>query len=146
MIVETRDTGIVNAIINDPAIREAVAFGAHGLDVTALVRHPANITFLGAHGVLIFIQIAEDIYEAHAAVLPTGWGEWTYSAGHETVRRMFSEHDARALIFPCPVNNPRASWGARMLGAEPRWRGIVNDREIIAFGLTRDEWEKRTCQ
>ncbi len=147
MIVKTRNPAAINRIINDPAVHDAVAVGLGHLDSERVVTNPHNATFVGEHGCIMFVQISKDVYEVHAAVLPAGWGDWTNIAGHEAVRRMFEEYGAAALIFPCPADNPRASWGARMLGAEPRWRGKGRGGiELVAYGLTREMWEARTCQ
>lgn len=137
MIEQTRDAAKVNRIANDPRIFEAVSYGhPYPLDMTRVIEAPGNVTFVGEHGAFIFVLCAPDVYEVHAAVLPEGQGAWTKEAGADALDVIFRDVGARAVLFPCPIDNRAAVAGAVMLGA----KRLCENGEFTIYGLTADAW------
>jgi hypothetical protein len=144
-----RDTegDTINAIVNHPEVRPWVLREDQNLDFRAIANDPRIFLLVGDPplGSIIFSQIVTGVYEAHAAVLPQGRGEWTAELSQAAMHYMFTATDCVEILTRVLQGHVAAASLARHLGLIERWaceafpfRGRMVPYTV--WGITMMDW------
>lgn len=145
-IERSTDAARINAILNHPDVRPwVVSSDDAALDVTAAAANPRDHFLLGEHGVFLCFWLMDGLYEAHAAVLMEGRGEWTRDFGANALIHMFTQTDAVELLTRVPQGHPACLALVKLLGFSMRWERPLcrfRGREVpySVWSLTMQDW------
>jgi hypothetical protein len=149
MIIHRDTTGAaVNRIWNHPEVRPWIVNGPdHELDLRPAALDPRYWLLVGEPelGSFFCVRFDAGLYEAHAAVLPEGRGEWSLEFGRSAIRAMFTGTDCIEILTRVPQGHPACLALVRNLGFSPRWtRPSCNFRgrnvPCTVWSLTMQEW------
>lgn len=113
MIERVFDPAIVNALLNDPAIRPTIG-GEGEMDVTALVEDPRNVFFMAPGGGMAFLWRGPGIYEAHTHFLCRGAD--ALNLAQAMMARLWRDFPVRMVWGLTPLKLRNARWFNRKLG------------------------------
>lgn len=124
MIHRDLDGDMVNRIISHPEVRPWVLREDQDMDFRAIARDPRIYLLVGEPpvGSIIFAQVTMGVYEAHAAVLPQGRGNWTTDLAQSSIYYMFTATDCIEILTRVLEGHVGAAVLARQLGFRERWR------------------------
>ena len=109
MIARQRDAKRLNEIVNHESVKPHLQFLSDGpIDLSDLVRDPANYLLMGEHGGVLFIRLQNGLYEAHTQVLPQGRGTGVLDLARLAQQWMFTRTDALELVSKCPTLRTKA--------------------------------------
>lgn len=137
----------LNRIINHPEVRPWVMSEHQNLDFRILARDPRIFLLVGDPpiGSIVFGQVVTGVYEAHAAVLPQGRGEWMTELSEAAMRYMFMATDCIEILTRVLQGHVAAAALARRLGFVERWgcpefpfRGRMVPYTV--WGITMMDW------
>jgi hypothetical protein len=84
MIERCFDAVLLNALVNDPAIRPDVGGdGESYLDLTAVLAEDRNVLLVGTAGGFLATWTAPETYEVHTFILPHGRGPQAFALARE---------------------------------------------------------------
>lgn len=150
MIERQSSASLVNRVVNDPSVYPWVCGPVTGeLDLTGPIESGNYIALFGEHGGFLFWKIADGVYDAHSAVLPTGRGRWALDAAKSALNAMFNG-DAAEIMMTVPRGNVAVR--ALVRSVKAKYRGRIEDGWMIGgkpvaadiFSLTKSDWEQ--CQ
>lgn len=91
MIQRSFDGELLNAIVNDPAVRPDVGGdGESWLDLTPVSGDEKNYLLLGAAGGFLATWTAPETYEIHTFILPRGRGQQAFELAREGLDYMIA--------------------------------------------------------
>ena len=139
---------VLNAIANDEDVREGCAPGYHDIDLSKFFDDARNVCFLyqseysGAwQGALLFRYKIYDIYEGHYLCTATLRGKEALQFVKRSLKTMFLEYGASAIVGDTPRDNRAARAMNRALGARPIGKSTDSlGRACISYVLERKKW------
>lgn len=150
-----RDTDgrAVNRIVNHAAVRPwmvGTPAGDNGepLDLAPLARDPRHRLLIGepeAYGAFMCVQLLDGVYEAHAAVMPEGRGQWTLEFAEAALHHLFTATDAVEILTRVPQGHLASLTLVRRLGFACRWsrpscRFRGRDVPYTVWSLVMQDW------
>lgn len=146
MIERTTDASFLNEVVNHPTVRPFMHAPDGELDLTPMVTNPANLTLVGEHGGMIFVQHVSGTFEIHTQVLPSGRGAWALEMAHAAVDWLFCRTGAVEVFTRVPEGNVGAMALARACGAKPEQKvtQILSGVETVVeiYGGRIQDWLK----
>jgi len=134
----------INAILNDPSVRQSVADeGNKPLDISAAVSNQQNILLMGEFGGCMFFYLQPGVYEVHTQVLRHARGRWTRALTQACAEWMFTRTPAYEIVTRVPKLHIPARAAALAQGMryeftrpmECRFHGTVMDVDIHSFRI-----------
>jgi hypothetical protein len=138
---------LVNRIVHHPEVRPWVLSDKQDLDFRMIANDPRVFLLVGepAIGTIVFSQVVPGVYEAHAAVMPEGRGEWMTQLSEASIRYMFLSTNCIEILTRVMEGHVAAAALARQLDFVPRWscpafRFRGKDVPYTVWGLTMMDW------
>lgn len=143
-LATTEDFPRIEAICNDPALREWAADGAPPFDA-ACIKTP-SFAVIGEEGCFLAMAIEPSRYMVHTSILPAYRGQQAQVASQEALRVAFCETDALELETLVPASIPHAFLFARQMGFRQRfkreslwpWQGQLHS--VAFLSMTVLDW------
>lgn len=152
MIRRSFDAAEINSILNDPSVFELIKLPGMkpDLDVSPVLRNPANVLLMADGGGIIFAQAEPGIYEVHTNFLETHRGRDAIRASLEAYRWMFTHTDCMILQTKVPVFNKAAEKFCGIVGAtkdferKGTWLTDSGPADMSYWTLSYESWLRRT--
>lgn len=151
MIQRTKDTQLLNRLVNDPSVFPMVSFdGDTEADLTDFVNNPNNIALASEDkGCFLLIWMEPGVYELHTCFTDKGRGKYVIRAFKEMFEYMFIQTDCYEILTKVPLYNLGADWIARHMGftfefeCQTRFRknGELVDMKFYAMRI--QDWIKQ---
>jgi hypothetical protein len=134
----------IEAICNEPAMREWAADGAPAFDATSIVA--PSFAVLGEEGCFLAVAIEPSRYMIHTGILPAFRGNAAQAACQAALKVAFCETDALELETLVPASIPHARLFARQMGFRYRftreqlwpWHGQLHS--VAFLSMTILDW------
>lgn len=139
----------INAVVNHPGVRPWVG-GSGPLDLSQVVADPRNVLLMGEGGGLLFIRLADGLYEVHTQFLPEARGPSALAAVLDGLRYMFTRTDCIEVATKVPDGNVGASALIRSIHGTFQFHrpaafqtatGLVG---VKYYSMTLAEWVRNT--
>lgn len=111
--MRTYDAGLVNTVLNDPAIRPALG-GEGALDATALLADRRNVCLMTAEGGAMFAWRGPGVFEVHVFLTVKGRAAIDLICG--MLAEMAKEYGMRHMWTLVPWESRNVRWFARACG------------------------------
>lgn len=118
MISRATDANFINEVVNHPAVRPYVHALPGPLDLSPVVSNPHNLTLVGEHGGMLFVESVPGLFEIHTQILPDGRGPWALQFAQKAVEWLFSRTRATEVFTRVPEGNVGALALTRACGAK----------------------------
>lgn len=152
MIRRSFDAAEINPILNDPSVFELIKLPGMNadLDVSAVIRNPANVLLMAEGGGIIFAQAEPGIYEVHTNFLSSHRGRHAIRASLEAYRWMFTHTDCMILQTKVPAFNKAAERFCAIVGATKEfsrnnvWLTASGPVGMSYWTLKYEDWIRKT--
>lgn len=114
-IARTMDARFLNDVANDAEVRPWLG-GEGPIDLTPLLRDPANVAYVGDHGGFVAQSHTNGRYEVHSMIRPAGRGPEAVALAQAALDHLFTATDATEVVTKVPEGNLAASALARAVG------------------------------
>lgn len=134
MIVRHYKPDFINAVINDPSVKEGAEVKGFG-DLSEIVQNLSNFVLVTDLGGFVAIKKMPGLYECHTQFLPEGRGAHAVTAAKEALRYMFINTDCVRIITKAHVENKAVQHMAAQFFKK---RGRTGD--YFYYSLDIDDW------
>jgi len=142
-----RQGDLTNRIVHHPQVREWVMVENVDLDFRELAKDQRIFPIVGDPpiGAIVFGRVVTGVYEAHAAVLPQGRGEWMADLSEAAIRYMFTATDCIEILTRVMQGHIAALALAKKLEFVEHWRCPAfrfkgKDVPFSVWGLSMMDW------
>lgn len=145
----TMDATVLNAVANEPAVRQAMAGGAHVIDLGPFLADPDNLAFADERGGFWLQRLDAARYELHTLFAPDQRGSAVLRHAADVIRAVFVQTSCLEIVTRVPGNLKGADFMARRAGFREvwtlpeAWEGPDGRVSLRMFSLTLDEWMQR---
>ena len=145
------DAAIINAVLNDPAVRPWVADASAGeINIHQQLEDPNVVFLMGEYGGVMLHRFMSGIVEVHTFVEPRGRGAWTRGMIQAVQHWIFTKTDCFEILTRIPISHKPAlalAIKSGMVHEFTRPDGVTINgvtMPVDIYKLTIADWVKNT--